>query len=119
MICTRHFRRTPLAAAIAVLLAAPAARAQLLQPVTLQAESATLTSGPVETSVAGFRGSGYVNFPASGGAATWSAIGGGPGGGVNITIRYALGGSATVEAPLTVNGVARRVKFAPTGGATT
>ena len=102
-----------------VLLLSGPVRAQLLQPVTLQAESATLTSAPVESSVAGFRGSGYVNFPASGWAATWSAIGGGPGGGVNITIRYALGGSATLEAPLTVNGVVRRVKFAPTGGATT
>ena len=102
-----------------VLMLSGPVRAQLLQPVTLQAESAALTSAPVESSVAGFRGSGYVNFPASGGAATWSAIGGGPGGGVNITIRYALGGSATLEAPLTVNGVAKRVKFAPTGSATT
>lgn len=89
--------------------------ASLLDQVTRQAESATRVSAPVETATAGYRGAGYVNVPSAGGSLTWSSIDGGPGGGVNVQIRYALAGSATLEAPVTVNGVTRRVRFAPTG----
>ncbi len=91
------------------------AQAQLLGEVTRPAEAAALVSAPVETATAGFRGAGYVNFPAGGGSATWAGFDGGPGGGVNVQIRYLLTGTATREAPFTVNGVTRRVRFAPTG----
>ena len=108
-----------IARTIYLLLAfALSAHGQLLDTISRQAESATLVSAPVQTSTAGFHGTGYVNFPVSGGSAAWSGIDGGPGGGVNITIRYALGGTAKVEAPLTVNGAVQRVRFAPTGATT-
>lgn len=108
-----------IARTVCLLLAfAVSAHGQLLDAISRQAESATLVSAPVQTSTSGFNGTGYVDFPASGGSAVWSGIAGGPGGGVNITIRYALGGTAKLEAPLTVNGTVQRVRFAPTGATT-
>ena len=90
-------------------------QAQLLGEVTRQAESAALVSAPVETATAGYHGTGYVNVPSNGCSLTWSGFDGGPGGGVNVQIRYLLAGTLTREAPVTVNGVTRRVRFAPTG----
>ncbi len=101
--------------AAALTLVQLACAAQALEQVTRQAEDASRIAAPVETALAGYRGSGYVNVPASGGSATWTDFDGGPGGGVNIQIRYQLAGTLTREAPLTVNGVTRRVRFAPTG----
>ena len=97
------------------LLACTQAQAQVLDQVTRQAEAATLVSAPIEAVTAGYHGTGYVNVPSNGCSLTWSNFDGGPGGGVNVQIRYLLAGSVTREAPVTVNGVARRVRFAPTG----
>jgi hypothetical protein len=88
---------------------------QILGDVTRQAESGTLVSASAATAMSGFRGTGYVNFPASGGSATWTGFDGGPGGGVNILIRYQLTGTVTRLAPVLVNGVTRLVRFVPTG----
>jgi hypothetical protein len=99
----------------ALLLSGTQSQAQVLDQVTRQAETATLVSAPVEAAAAGYHGTGYVNVPSNGSSLTWANFDGGPGGGVNVQIRYLLTNALTCEAPLTVNGVTRRVRFAQTG----
>ena len=108
-------RTTSLIRVCVLIFCGKPACAQILGEVTRQAESAALVSAPIETATPGYHGTGYVNFPTTGGAATWAGFDGGPGGGVNVQIRYLLAGTLTREAPFTVNGVTRRVRFAPTG----
>ncbi|HEX2854538.1 MAG TPA: carbohydrate-binding protein [Opitutaceae bacterium] len=89
---------------------------------TYQAESATLAgSGTVvETINAGFNGTGYVNFPATGGTLTFSNVDGNGGGAKSLAIRFANGGTAARVGSLTVNGgTATSLSFAATGGWTT
>lgn len=85
-----------------------------------QTENAALSGGAfVETTNSGYTGSGYVNFPASGGTCTFSGIDGEGGGAKILHLRYANGSTASRAGQLTVNGVTSSVTFPSTGSWTT
>jgi hypothetical protein len=87
---------------------------------TRQAESATLGGGTiVATDRAGYQGTGFIDFPASGGSAQFDQIAGGPGGVKTMTIRYANGNPTPRTGVLKVNGVAQSIRFNITGSWTT
>ncbi len=88
---------------------------------TLQAESSTYGGGvTIDNNNTGFNGAGFANFPATGGYAQFSGIGGGPSGGAaTLTIRFALGATSSRAGNLVVNGVGQSITFAPSGGWTT
>ena len=90
-------------------------------PALYQAEAAQLSGSgtAVQTAAAGYRGSGYVDFPANGGALTFTNANGGDGGSRVLRIRYALGGSAARSGSLVVNGVATTIRFNPSGSPST
>ena len=84
---------------------------------TYQAESATLSGGSfVETTNAGYRGAGYVNFPTTGGVCQFNSVNGGTGGTKTLTIRYANGSTSSRAGALVVNGASVGVTFPTTGG---
>lgn len=84
-----------------------------------QAESGTLSGGAIVESVnAGFKGSGYINFQASGSTLTFGGLSGNGGGAKTITVRYALG-AATRTGVIIVNGVSQPITFPSTGSWTT
>lgn len=84
---------------------------------TVQAETAIVGGGTAaKTDRAGYRGTGFLNFPASGGSAEFGRINGGAGGAKTITIRYANGNPTPRTGVLRVNGVAQAVTFKITGG---
>lgn len=86
----------------------------------LQAESALLTGGGVvESTNTGFRGTGYINFAATGSTLSFNNVSGNGGGQKNLQIRYALGTTAARAGTLVVNGVNRNISFASTGAWTT
>jgi rhamnogalacturonan endolyase len=79
-----------------------------------------LAGGAVSESVnGGFNGTGYVNFPATGGTATFSNVDGNGGGTKSLGIRYANGSAGSRTGTLTVNGTAVNITFPTTGGWTT
>jgi len=80
-------------------------------PVTLQVEDAGPLGGgiSVETEHGG-NGSGYVNFPTSGGFAEFQNVDGGPGGEGTLSIRYALGNDDRTGL-LIVNGASESITF--------
>lgn len=83
----------------------------------VQLEAAALSGGATALSdKAGYRGTGYVSFPASGGSAQLPQVDGGTGGTKTITIRYANGNPTPRTGLLKVNGVAQALTFKPTGG---
>lgn len=83
----------------------------------IHAEAAILTGGAsVRSERAGFKGSGYVEFPASGGSAQIDGVNGGTGGVKTILVRYANGNPTPRAGVLWVNGVAQRIVFNITGG---
>ena len=85
-----------------------------------EAEGAVLAGGvTTEATSGGFSGSGYLNFPATGGTATFNNVAGNGGGVKNIGIRYALAGTASRTGTLTVNGVTTSITFPATGAFTT
>jgi lysophospholipase L1-like esterase len=85
-----------------------------------EAESATLAGGAAtEATSSGYSGSGYVNFPANGGTATFNNVAGNGGGVKSLGIRYALGGSSSRTGNLTVNGTTTSITFPATGSFTT
>jgi lysophospholipase L1-like esterase len=88
---------------------------------TYPAENAVLTgTGTVtETSNAGFHGTAYVNFPATGGTATFNNVSGGAGGARTLVIRFANGTTAARTGQLVVNGTTTSITFNPTGAWTT
>lgn len=89
-------------------------------PDTYQAESATLGGGAfIESTNPGYTGSGYVNFPASGGTLTFGNVDGNGGGTKGLAIRYANGAPTARSGTITVNGVSANVTFNPTGAWTT
>ena len=89
-------------------------------PATYQAESAVLGGGCVfENTNVGFNGTGYVNFPTSGGALTFNSVAGGGGGAKTLTFRVANGTTAARIGALVVNGSSQPIAFNPTGGWTT
>lgn len=87
----------------------------------LQAESAVLggSGGVVESVNAGFHGTGYINFGASGTTLTFTNVNGNGGGNRTLVIRYALGAAAARTGNLVINGMARSITFQPTGAFTT
>jgi hypothetical protein len=83
---------------------------------TFQAEAAVVGGGSVVMSNrAGYNGSGFVDFPASGGSLQFNSINGGTGGTKTIRIRYANGNPNPRIGVLKVNGVAQNVTFRITG----
>jgi rhamnogalacturonan endolyase len=84
---------------------------------THPAESAVMAGGAVfENTRSGFNGSGYCNFPPSGGTLEFRNVDGGTGGSRTIRLRNAQGGGTPRTGRLTVNGVSQDITFAPTGG---
>lgn len=80
-----------------------------------QAETLALDAGAaVENNNAGYNGTGFVNFPLTGGI-TATAVDGGVGGAATIRFRYALGDAVARSGVVRVNGVAQPVTFATTG----
>ncbi len=79
----------------------------------VEAENATLSgSMAVESNHAGFSGSGFVNFPSSGGVLAW-VFDAAAAGSADITFRYALGNSGR-DCRLIVNGSGRTISFGST-----
>lgn len=88
--------------------------------VTYQAENATAAGGVViENNNAGFNGTGFANFPTSGGTLTFNNVAGNGGGTKALAIRYALGATTSRTGTLTVNGSSSSITFPPTGAWTT
>jgi rhamnogalacturonan endolyase len=86
---------------------------------TYQAENATAAGGVlIESNNAGFNGTGFANFPTTGGTLTFNNVNGNGGGTKALKIRYALG-SGTRTGTLTVNGTTTSVTFTATGAFTT
>jgi rhamnogalacturonan endolyase len=87
---------------------------------TYQAESGTLGGGVViESNNAGFNGTGFANFPATGGTLTFNNVDGNGGGTKSLAIRFALGATTARTGNLTVNGSSQSITFQPTGAWTT
>jgi len=85
--------------------------------VTLQAESAVIAGGVlIESNHTGFNGTGFLNFPVTGGSAEFSGIDGGAGGPKTISIRYCNGISKATPRTgrLLINGAAQTITFPPT-----
>ena len=73
----------------------------------------------VESTNAGYTGSGYVNFPTSGGALTLINVDGNGGGAKTISIRYTNGSGASRSGAIVVNSVSANVTFPATADWTT
>ena len=88
-------------------------------PAVYQAEAALLSGTGMATASAapGFHGSGYVRFPAGGGALAFNNSNGGKGGSRIVRIRYALAGTAARAGVLVINGASSAIRFAPGGSA--
>jgi cytochrome c peroxidase len=80
------------------------------------AENATLGGGTaIESANPGFHGTGYANFPASGGTLTFTNVNGEAGGNLILRFRYALGVTNSRTGTLIVNGVSQNITFDTTG----
>ena len=99
----------------------PAIPSSGIPAATLQAEASSYGGGvTIDSNNTGFNGTGFANFPTTGGYAQFSGIGGGTSGGAaTLTIRFALGITTSRTGRLLVNGVAQNITFAPTGSWTT
>lgn len=87
---------------------------------TIQAENTAFGGGvTADANNAGFTGSAFLNFPATGGWAEFRNLNGGSGGSKTITFRYANGNTAARTGRLLINGVAQNITFNPTGSWTT
>ncbi|MFT3870958.1 MAG: rhamnogalacturonan lyase [Nibricoccus sp.] len=87
---------------------------------TYQAESATLAGGvTIDSNNAGFNGTGFANFPTTGGTLTFNNVDGNGGGSKSLQIRYALGATTARTGNIVVNGVTSAITFQPTGAFTT
>ncbi|MBN1311573.1 MAG: endo-1,4-beta-xylanase [Anaerolineae bacterium] len=81
-----------------------------------QAEDASLGGGvSVDTNHSGYYGSGFVNFPSSGGYVEYRSVDGGNGGSRTLRFRHALGATGARTGQLTINGASRNITFQPTG----
>jgi len=82
----------------------------------IQVEAGSYGGGVLrQTEHAGSSGTGYLNFPGTGGFAEIAALDGGSGGPQALLIRYALGAATARTGSLIVNGESRPVSFEPTG----
>lgn len=87
---------------------------------TYQAENATAAGGVTfDSNNAGFNGSGFANFPPTGGTLTFNNVDGNGGGTKSLSIRYANGAAAARSGNLTVNGATSGITFPTTGSFTT
>lgn len=87
---------------------------------TIQAESATWGGGvTIDSNNAGFNGTGFANFPVSGGYLQFNNVNGGAGGSCTVTVRYALGVTTSRTGTRVVNGSSSAITFSPTGSWTT
>jgi rhamnogalacturonan endolyase len=87
---------------------------------TYPAEAAVLAGGvTIDSNNAGFNGTGFANFPTTGGTLTFSNVDGNGGGTKSLAIRYALGAMTARSGNLVVNGVTTPIAFQPTGAFTT
>jgi rhamnogalacturonan endolyase len=87
---------------------------------TYQAEAGTIAGGvTIDSNNAGFNGTGFANFPATGGTLTFSNVDGNGGGTKALQIRYALGATTARTGNLVVNGTTTSITFQPTGAWTT
>ncbi len=93
--------------------------AVLVPTVTYQAENASFGGGAtVESNNLGFHGTGYINFPTTGGFLEFDNVDGGLGGNATITFRFALANNPRTGV-LKVNGVSQSITFPNTGAFTT
>jgi hypothetical protein len=69
----------------------------------------------VESSHNGYNGSGFVNFPASGGFVEYQNVNGGSGGSRTLQFRFALGATGARTGSLIVNSSSQPIAFGPTG----
>ncbi len=84
-------------------------------PITYQAEEANMGGGTtVDANHSGYNGSGFVNFPGSGGYVEYQNVDGGSGGSRTLVFRFALGASARTGS-LIVNGNSQNITFQSTG----
>lgn len=85
-------------------------------PTTYAAESASFGGGSLlQSTWAGYNGTGYINPPTSGGFLQFNNVEGGTGGSKTISFRHALGATAARTGLLIVNGVAQNITFQPSG----
>lgn len=83
-------------------------------PILYSAESAAVGGGTVIEAVnTGYHGTGYANFPTTGGTLTFNNVDGGSGGAKTLVIRNALGVAARTG-QLVVNGVTTNITFPTT-----
>jgi hypothetical protein len=87
---------------------------------TYQAENAVFGGGvTIDSNNAGFNGTGFANFPASGGFVEYRNADGGAGGSKTLQFRFALGATGSRTGQLVVNGVTQNITFNSTGAWTT
>jgi hypothetical protein len=83
---------------------------------TYQAEDASLGGGvSVDSNHSGYNGTGFVNFPSSGGYVEYQNVDGGSGGSRTLQFRFALGASSARTGSLIINGNSQNITFQPTG----
>ncbi|MCL6589603.1 MAG: carbohydrate-binding protein [Firmicutes bacterium] len=89
--------------------------------VTYQAENASYGGGAVtESTNGGYNGTGYINFPSSGGYLQFNNVDGGSGGTKTLKFRFALGVTSSRTGRIQINGGAwQNITFNPTGAWTT
>lgn len=89
-------------------------------PMTYQAEDGIVAGGvTIDHNNDGFNGTGFANFPASGGTLAFSNVSGNGGGTKRLAIRYANGAATARLGALTVNGITSSIAFPSTGNWTT
>jgi rhamnogalacturonan endolyase len=87
---------------------------------TYQAESATAAGGvTIDSNNTGYNGTGFANFPASGGTLTFNNVDGNGGGTKSLAIRYSNGSAASRTGNLVVNGSTTSITFPTTANFTT
>jgi hypothetical protein len=82
---------------------------------TIQAEAGTYGGGTtIDSNNAGFNGTGFANFPTTGGYLQFNNVAGGSGGAGTLTIRYAQGVTSSRIGQLVLNGVTNSITFTTT-----
>lgn len=90
--------------------------AGLGEPAVVQAEAGAYGGGvTVDNNNGGFNGTGFANFPTTGGFLVFSNLNGGTGGQCVLTVRFAIGDTNTRAGNLVINGVTQPIAFPGTG----
>jgi rhamnogalacturonan endolyase len=87
-------------------------------PLVLQAELNTSVGGGavITNNRTGYTGTGFADFPGTGGYAEWTRVNGAGGGSRTLTFRYSNGSGAARAGLLLVNGVSQAISFPATSG---